>query len=149
MVAVNYSIEIKSDVQTIWDTMLAPDTYNQWTKAFHPGSSYEGSWEQGSEIRFVAQGENGKSEGMYSFVKENVLHKKISLEHKGIIKDGIVDTESEEVKKWAPSYENYTFTVNGDSVEVLVEMQLSEEYVEHFDGMWKKALQALKELCEK
>ncbi len=149
MAEVNYSISIKSNVQTVWDTMLAPNTYNEWTKAFHPGSSYEGSWEQGSEIKFIAVNENGTSEGMYSIVKENVPFKKISLEHKGIIKDGMVDTESEEVKKWAPSYENYIFNDNGDSIVILVEMQVPEEYVEQFARMWNKALEALKALCEK
>lgn len=149
MAEVNYSINIRSDVQTVWDTMLGQNTYNEWTKAFHPSSSYEGSWEQGSEIKFIALNENGTSEGMYSIVKENVPFKKISLEHKGMIKDGIIDTESEEVKKWAPSYENYTFNDNGDSVEILVEMQVPEEYVEQFARMWKNALEALKALCEK
>lgn len=85
---------------------------------------------------------------MFSRVKENDAYKFISLEHLGIISNEVVDTTSDEVKKWAPSFENYTFTDKGDKTELKVEMQVEEEYKKMFDEMWPRALKALKTLCE-
>jgi len=42
--------------------------------------------------------------GMYSRIKENHLHEFISIEHLSIIKNAVVDTESDEVKKWLPTF---------------------------------------------
>lgn len=148
MLTVKYSITINAPRQKIWDTMLEDKTYRLWTKEFNPGSYYEGSWEKGKEIRFVGQNEKGTLEGMYSRIKENIPYRFISIEHLGIITDGVVDTTSEKVKKWAPSYENYTFTEQNDSTHLEVDMQVDEEYKDIFADMWKRALKALKELCE-
>lgn len=144
-----YSIVIDADKKTVWDTMLNDKTYREWTRAFHDGSYYEGSWEKGSEIRFMAPNDEGKMEGMFSRIKENDKYKFVSIEHLGMIKDGVVDTTSEEVKKWTPSFENYTFTEKDGKTEVKIEMDVAEEYESMFEEMWPKALKALKTLSEK
>jgi hypothetical protein len=145
----HYSILINADKQKVWNTMLADKTYREWTAAFHPGSYYEGSWEKGSEIRFLGVSDEGKLHGMFSRIKENDKYNFISIEHLGIIKDGVVDTTSEEVKKWAPSFENYTFTEKDGKTELIVDMQIDPEYEAVFEGMWQKALKLLKAICEK
>ena len=55
----------------------------------------------------------------------------------------------EEVKKWAPSFENYSFIETDGKTEVIVEMQVDASYAETFKEMWPKALNALKELSER
>ncbi len=149
MEVLHYSILIDAGKEKVWDTMLNDITYRKWTTAFYPGSFYEGSWEKGSEIRFIAIADTGKAEGMFSRIKENDKYCFVSIEHLGVIADGVVDTTSEKVKKWAPSFENYTFTEKDGKTEVNVDMQVEVSYKEMFDQMWPKALQALKELCEK
>lgn len=149
MEVIRFTILINAPKQKVWDTMLSAKTYRQWTSAFAEGSDFEGSWEKGSEIRFVATNTEGKKEGMYSRIKENRKYDFISIEHLGIISNGVVDTTSDKVKKWAPSFENYTFTMKGAATEVKVEMQVDLEYKKMFEEMWPKALQILKELCEK
>jgi hypothetical protein len=148
METVQYSILIHADKQKVWNTMLGDKSYREWTKAFHDGSYYEGNWAKGSEIRFLGPGEDGKLGGMYSRIKENDLYRFISIEHLGMINDGIVDTTSEEVKKWTPSFENYTFVEKGNQTELKIEMQVATEYKNMFDEMWPRALKALKALCE-
>lgn len=149
METLHHSIEINADKQKVWNTMLADKTYREWTKAFHEGSYYDGSWEKGSEIRFIGPDENLKLQGMYSRIKENIPYEFISIEHLGMIKDGEVDTTSEEAKKWTPSFENYTFTEKNGKTEVKVEMQTVAEYKKMMEEMWPKALKELKSLCEK
>lgn len=149
MLTIKFTTVINAPRQKAWETMLEDKTYRQWTKAFYPGSYYEGSWEKGKEIRFLARDEKGSLGGMYSRIKDNVRHQFISIEHLGIVVNGKVDTTSEEVKQWAPSFENYTFSDEGEMTRVTVEMQVEEKHKDMFDGMWRQALKELKGLCEK
>lgn len=143
-----WSIRIHAGRKKVWDTMLGDRGYREWTKAFTDGSYYEGSWTKGSEIRFLAPDGSGSLQGMFSRIKDSIEHQFISIEHVGMISRGVVDTTSEQVKRWAPAFENYTFTENGDATDLTVEMQLDDEYREMFEEMWPRALQALKTLCE-
>lgn len=150
MKKISFSIYINAPRERVWDVMLGEDTYREWTKVFNAGSRFVGNWDEGSEMRFLGVDENGvESGGMYSRIKENRLYEFISIEHIGMIKDGEVDTTSEEVKKWTPAFENYTFIEKDGGTEVLVEMDISDEWATMFDEMWPKALESLKELVER
>jgi hypothetical protein len=149
METIQFTALINANKQKVWDTMLNDKTYRQWTTAFHQGSFYKGSWDTGSEIHFLGPNEEGKLSGMYSKIKENRLYDFISIEHLGFISDGIVDTTSEEVKKWTPSFENYTFTEKENQTELKVEMQVVSEYKAMFEEMWPRALKILRDLSEK
>jgi L-rhamnose mutarotase len=143
----HYSIYIDAPKEKVWDTMLNDATYRQWTVPFSAGSYYEGDWQEGSTIKFLSSEMEG---GMYSRIKESRLHEFVSIEHLGLINaDGEIDTTSEEVKKWTPAFENYTFTEKDGGTEVTVDLDTADEYKEMFDDMWPKALQLLKELSEK
>ena len=144
------SIEINAPKEKVWNTMLDDKTYRMWTTPFNEGSYYKGDWSKGSKIIFLGPDpETGKEGGMVSRIAENKLYEFISIEHLGIIKDGVEDTTSEDVKKWTPTFENYTFQEKNGTTEVLVEMDINDEYKEMFEGMWPKALQVLKEIAEK
>lgn len=150
MQTIEFSILINVDKCKVWNTMLEDKTYRQWTTAFHPGSYYEGTWTKGSEIRFLGPNDEGKLGGMFSKVKEVDLYHFLSIEHLGVITNGVVDTTSEEVKKWAPSLENYTLTETGNNhTELKVDMQIDDSYKSIFEDMWPKALEILKTLCER
>jgi len=149
MKTVQYSIMIAADRKTVWNTMLEDKTYREWTKEFAESSHYEGSWKQGSEIRFLAMDDKGNLGGMFSRIKQNIEHQFISIEHLGMIANGVVDTTSEQARKWASSFENYTFTEKGGKTELKVDMQVEDEYQQMFDEMWPKALTALKRICER
>jgi hypothetical protein len=146
-----YKIFINAPKKKVWDIMLEDKTYREWTEAFNPGSYYKGSWEKGSKILFLGPdpANPGVEGGMVSRIKDNKLHEFISIEHLGIVKDGVEDTTGEEAKKWAPAYENYTFNEKDGGTELLVDLDLSDEYKDMFDEVWPKALKKLKELAEK
>jgi hypothetical protein len=129
--------------------MLEDKTYRMWTEAFMEGSYYSGDWNKGSKILFLGPGADGKTSGMVSRIKENKLHEFISIEHLGEVIDGVEDTTSDRVKGWAGALENYTFKDKNGKTELLVDMDINDEYKEMFEGMWPKALQKLKELSEK
>ena len=93
--------------------------------------------------------ETGEEGGMVAVIAENRPYEFISIKHIGMINNGVEDTTSEEATKWTPAYENYTFKEKDGRTEVLVKIDIEEEYHEIFEEMWPQALQRLKELSEK
>lgn len=145
MKTLHFSETINRPAEKVWNVMLEDKTYRQWTSAFNEGSHFEGSWEEGEKIMFLDPDGNG----MVSTVAENRPHEFISIKHIGVIQDGVEDTESEEARKWAPAYENYTFTEKDGKTTVSVDMDIEGEYEEAFNEMWPEALRNLKNLAEK
>jgi Activator of Hsp90 ATPase homolog 1-like protein len=149
MEKIRHTIFINASRERVWDVMLAPDTYRQWTAAFTPGSYYKGDWSEGSKILFLGPNPDGSGEsGMVSRIRENRPYEFISIEHLGIVRNGVEDTESAEAKKWAPAYENYTFAEKNGGTELTVEMDIESKEKETFDTMWTNALSQLKEIAE-
>ncbi len=151
MEKLTFKIIINAPREKVWHAMLDDATYREWTKPFNEGSRYEGKWETGSEMRFIGCDENGKeSGGMYSKIKEARPYEFVSIEHLGMINEnGEIDTTSEAVKKWTPAFENYIFNNTDGGTEVLVEIDISDEWKDMFNDMWPKALVKLKEIAEK
>ena len=149
MITQHYTIHIDATREKVWDTMLGADTYREWTEPFMAGSYYEGTWEEGSEIRFLAPHDTGDAQGMVSRVKQSRKPEIVSLEHFGIVARDVVDTESELAKRWVPSTETYTFTETDGGTDVNVDVDVAEEHVEEFARSWPEALQRLKTIAER
>jgi uncharacterized protein YndB with AHSA1/START domain len=145
------SIHINAPREKVWEVMSAPATYTAWTKPFNEGGSrYEGDWNAvGSVVKFTGPDpETGKDGGMLAHVKESRKPEHIAFEHFGIMKDGVEDTTSEEVKKWTPAIEEYTLTEKDGGTQFDVSIDVADEYAEMFKEMWEKALAELKRLSE-
>ena len=149
MQKINFKIEINAPVEKVWNTMLDDKTYRKWTEPFAPGSHYKGDWSQGSKILFLGPNEKGIMGGMVSRIKENRKHEYISIEHLGVVSDGKEDTTSDAVKQWAGSLENYTFKDKSGKTELLVDMDINDDYKEMFEKMWPESLKILKDIAEK
>jgi hypothetical protein len=146
---VRRTIFIDAPRERVWDVMLADATYRDWTTPFSPGSHYRGDWSQGSKILFVGLLPDGAGEmGMVSRIAESRPHEFISIEHLGIYKNGVEDTESPEAKKWAPAYENYSFAGKNGGTALEVEMDIDGAELENFGKMWDAALARLKAIAE-
>jgi hypothetical protein len=150
MQKLHFSILINAPKEKVWHTMLDDKTYREWTTAFHPGSYYKGDWNKGSKILFLGPNpETGEEGGMVSRIAEHKPYEFISIEHLGIIQNGVEDTTSNEARKWAPAYEDYSFKEKDGATEVLVSLDVDEEETELFNKMWLEALQKLKEIAER
>lgn len=150
MQKINFSIQINAPKEKVWDTMLGEATYREWTVPFHVGSYYKGDWSEGSKMVFLGPDEvNKKDGGMVSRIKTNRKYEFISIEYLGMIVNGVEDTTSDEVKKWTPAFENYTFTEKDGGTEVSVEIDVNDEYKATFEEMWPKALKILKSIAER
>lgn len=86
--------------------------------------------------------------GMVSRIAESRPYEFVSIEHVGIIRNGVEDLSSEEAKKWSPAFENYTFNEKNGGTELIIDMDVEDEYVDMFKKMWEDALHQLKTLVE-
>lgn len=139
-----FSKLIAAPPSRVYQTMTAPDSYRDWTSAFFDGSYYEGSWEEGERIRFLAP----TGEGMVAEIAENRENEYISVRHLGFIANGVEDTESESVKAWAPAYENYTFESVPEGTRLVIDQDVTADAEASMAASWSKALDRLKALCE-
>ena len=144
-----FKIEIDAPTEKVWDVLWGEKTYPMWTAAFSEGSHVETDWKKGSKAIFL----DAQNRGMVSRIVENIPNEYMSIEHLGMVMNGVEDLESEEVKKWAGAKENYTLNDLGGKTElhVFMEMDDSEDnraMIEMFAGMWPKALANVKSLAE-
>jgi uncharacterized protein YndB with AHSA1/START domain len=145
MTRLTYSTTIQAPGDVVWRTMLEDETYRQWTSAFHEGSYAVTDWKPGSKALFL--GPDGS--GMVSRVAEHRPNEFLSLEHLGVVKEGVEDIEGEGVSKWAGAREDYTLTEERGSVTLRVDMDTTEEHKKFFEEVWPKALANLKGLSER
>jgi uncharacterized protein YndB with AHSA1/START domain len=145
MTRLTYSTTIQAPKDVVWRTMLEDETYREWTSAFQEGSYAVTDWKQGSKALFLSP----DGSGMVSRVAEHRPNEFLSLEHVGIVKDGVEDTESEEVRQWAGARENYTLTEERGNTTLHVDMDSTEEHTKFFEEVWPKALATLKDLSER
>ncbi|MCW5912559.1 MAG: SRPBCC domain-containing protein [Cyclobacteriaceae bacterium] len=144
----HFSVEIKASVEKVFDTMLADKTYREWTAEFNPGSFYRGSWSKGSRILFLGVNQAGKEEGMVGTIRESIPNKFVSIEHQGLVSNGVEITSGPAIKGWAGAHENYTFAQSGKGTMVTVDVDSNNEYKGYFSDAWPRALNKLKQICE-
>ncbi len=146
-----YQVSINAPKEKCSDFMLGLSditTYEQWTSIFNPTSTYDGSWEKGSKIKFVGVGENGKRSGMVSRIAEHIPNGYVSIEHYGIFEDDVEITEGPQVESWAGGQENYTYQTDGDATKITVEVDVTDDHATWFDENYPLALEKLKEVIE-
>ena len=147
MEKLTFSTIINAPREKVWNTMLEKETYQEWTVPFHEGSTFEGDWSEGNEMKFLGPDENGVMSGMYAEIAANRPHEFISIRHLGELNNGekvpLPVVEGEE------GYENYTFKDVDGGTEVIVELSVLEEWKDMFNDMWPGALAKLKEIAEK
>jgi uncharacterized protein YndB with AHSA1/START domain len=146
MKKLEYKININAPAEKVWNAMLNRDTYNEWTNVSWPGSSYEGNWKQGENIRFV--GPDGT--GTLAHFAEVKPYKYIGAEHIAVLgKGGIEDRTSDMAKGWVGTLENYTFNEANGKTELTVEIHTNPAWEKMFNDGWPGALNKLKEIAER
>jgi uncharacterized protein YndB with AHSA1/START domain len=144
METLNFSIKINAPKEKVWDVLLGKKTYPEWTSVFAPGSEAETDWKEGSRALFT----DGKGNGMISRIAKNIPNEFISIEHLGMIENGVEDLTSDKVKAWAGAHENYTLKESGGGSELVVDMDTDKEYKDYFTKTWPVALDKVKAIAE-
>ena len=145
----HFEININANAEKVYQVMLDEKSYSEWTGIFNPSSHFLGSWEKGSKILFLGTDDDGSTGGMVSRIKENIPNKFVSIEHIGIVQNGKEILCGPKVDQWAGALENYMFSANDGNTLLKIDMDVDKDYKSYFAETWPKALDKLKEICEK
>ncbi|MFV0564892.1 MAG: SRPBCC domain-containing protein [Flavobacteriaceae bacterium] len=152
MKKLQFAKEINATAQNVYETMLGlknKGTYEHWTSAFNPTSTYEGSWEKGGKIYFIGVDENGKKGGMVSKIVEHQPAKFVSIRLYGFLDGDMEVLTGEQVEKWAGGHENYSYQENNGITTVTVDLDTVDDYLDYFKNTYPTALDRLKEISER
>jgi uncharacterized protein YndB with AHSA1/START domain len=140
-----FTTTINAPKEKVWQVLWNLDSYAAWTSAFSEGSKAEtDNWKKGSKVLFT----DGKGSGMVAIVEDNIPNEFMSFRHIGELKDGVEDTTSEKVQTWAGSLENYSLKENNGKTDLIVEMDINQEWLDYFLKTWPIALEKIKSLAE-
>ncbi len=148
MERMQFKTSIKAGAEKVYDTMLGPDTFKQWTAVFNPTSGFEGSWAKDAKILFTGISKEGKKEGMVGIIKENIPNQYVSILYTGLLDGDKEVTEGPEIEGWAGGYENYSFEERNGLTDLTVEVDVNDKMLAYFKETYPKALEKLKALCE-
>ena len=140
-----FKILIDAPPEKVWNVLWNDASYSQWTSAFAEGSKVETDWKEGSKVLFL----DGKGQGMISIIAKKKPNEFMSFKHIGTVNNGVEDLDSPQTKEWAGALENYTLKNTGGKTELVVDMDMTEEYKDYFIKTWPMALDKVKELAEK
>ncbi len=145
MKKIHFSTTIQSSPEKVWQTLWNIDSYRQWASVFSPDSTVQtDNWKEGSKVLF----HDGSGNGMVSTVAANKPNQFMSFKHLGMVKEGVEDTASDEVKGWAGAHENYTLTSSNGTTKLSVDMDITDEFEGYFEKTFPKALAEVKRIAE-
>lgn len=140
-----FSQEFNASKKQVWHTMLGRNTYEQWTQVAWPGSTFEGEWKQGGDIRFVGPDSSGTLANITEFEPyDRVVAKHIAI----LLKGGNEDRTSNDAQNWVGTMESYYFDERDGKTKLTVKLNIAPEWEAMFQDGWPKALDKLKEVVE-
>ena len=151
MKRIQFTQDINAPAEKVFRTMLGLEnikTYEHWTAAFNPTSTYEGSWDKGAKIYFVGTGEDGKRGGMVTEIADYIPNRFVSIRHYGMLEGDTEITEGAEVEQWAGGLENYAFAEKDGVTTLTIELDVTEDHIDYFNTTWPEALNKLRALAE-
>jgi uncharacterized protein YndB with AHSA1/START domain len=140
---------IKADSQKVFRIMFDKKTWSEWTSAFNPASHFTGNWEKGSRMLILGTDQDGSIGGMSSKIRENIPGRYMSIEYLGLVKNGKEVTDDSSAESWRGALENYTLTGKNGSTLLSIDCDVQKSYIQYFKSTWPKALDKLKEICER
>lgn len=144
METLKYETRIHAPIHKVWDLLWSGDTYTQWTQFFTPDSRMDSDWEINGKTYFT----DGSGNGMVSTIKSLNAPFEVVFSHLGIIKDGVEDTQSREIKEWSGAEEQYFLrAVDENTTQLQVIVHTQQEYSAHMNNGFNKGFEVLKELA--
>jgi len=145
---IHAAIEINAPRERIWSALTALEHFQDWGKAFMPGSYYEGEWKTGGVLRFLAPTEDGGTHGMACRILAIEPGHQVRAEHFAVIYNGQDVFEGPEYDEWIPCIEEYRIEGGPETFTLRIQNEVPEPYVPIFTESWNQALQRIKEIAE-
>lgn len=144
MTTLEFKINIANTKKNVWETMLNPDTYQEWVNAAWPASFYEGTWAEGEEIKFIGANQSGT----IALIEKCKPHDIILANHVAVLDKGVEIRDAAKAHDWIGTTEKYTFEGNAGNTTLHITIETHPTYEKMFADAWPISLNKLKEMCE-
>lgn len=147
MKTLKYSIVINKPQELVFNKIIDKSTYADWAKAWGEGMTYDGEWKTGEYIAFFDQSQGGTK----VIIEDMKPFEHIKMKHIAMVNPQAVEIElsDEMMKKWIGTLEQYYFHKEDDERTRLEVIIVGDEAFEEMMNAWEKALEYIKEICEK
>lgn len=135
MKKLEYKTEIIATTEKVWNTLWNAETYEKWSS----GNRFEGTWEQGTVMKFF----DTQNNGMFNLVETNVLQKELQMKHLGWIMNGELSPQG-----WEESNISYHLDETENGTELKVNVNSLDEFVDFYSGYVPKIFEKIKDLAE-
>lgn len=139
------TIQIQAPPERVWEILTQDAPWRDWTSAFMPGSHFDGTMQQGEQVRFLGP---DCQEGMVATVEVCEPAQRLRFRHTGVVSGGKETHEGPDYDQWIPATEEYRLTATEDGTFLAVEQDLPNDMLDHFANAWTNALGRIKALAE-
>lgn len=142
MKTIKKGINISAPKEKVWEVLTNNELTALWYSPFGEGVHAETDWKLGSKALFT----DATGSGLVSRVVVNQPFDTLSIEHQGIVSNGVEDYESDVAKQVKGGHENYYLSENNGITSLSIECDMSAEYFDWMSAAWDKALQKISQL---
>ena len=139
MKLLEYTIQINTTPEKVWDVLFTQDNYKKWASAMNEGTYFEGTWEEGTIMKFL----DPKNNGMYNLVEKNIPNKQLSMKHLGWILEGELSPQG-----WEDSTVEYVLEPKDNGTLLIGKVNSLDEFVDFFNSKYPKNFENIKNLAE-
>lgn len=138
------AIDINASKESVWK-ILTEDKYTRdWYAAFGEGAHAVTSWELDSKVIFKDASDNG----LIGKIVGNKPNELLDIEYTGTLVKGKEEYENPDTVAIKGGHETYLLSKKGNSTNLSILTDMSEEFVDSMSTAWDKALVKLKTLAE-
>jgi len=143
MKKMQFSTQIDTSKEKVWDTLWRDETFREWASIIDPETYMVGELKEGNEIQFIS---SHGGYGVTSLVETLVINEFLLLRHNA---DTQEEGKLEREKQWTGGSESYSLVENGSVTTVTISFDVPLELEEYFKISYPKALERIKTLAEK
>lgn len=143
MQAMQFSIEINTPKERVWDTLWQDETFREWASIIDPQTYMVGDLKEGNKIQFISA---DSGYGVTSLVEKLVVGEFLLLRHRADTQgEGTRERENE----WTGGAESYTLAEKDGTTTLTAVFDVPPQLEEYFKVTYPKALERVKELAER
>ena len=141
MKKLEFSIEISTTKEKVWEALWKDENYRNWAAVFTAGSHINGELVEGNTIQFLG----AKNNGMFADVTKVVPFEKMHF----VLLGEVLKGENQEVIYEKDSLEHYDLVEKDGKIVLSISLKTVEEYFQFFLNYMPKVLEKIKEIAEK
>lgn len=142
MKELQFSIEIHTTKEKVWDVLWRDETFRQWADIIDPGTYMVGELQESAEVQFLS----GNGYGVTSFVEKVSPNEFLRLLHQADTQD---NGEREREKEWSGGAESYALVEKDGVTTLTATFDVPPTQEGYFAATYPKALKKIKELAER